>query len=242
MFMRFLFIIFMAESCAQTPIRTNWNPDTKAPYLVSLSTVTNLVQIEMKYLGADNFVGEVVNGYYAHECLLTQSAAKALATAANKLAQTHPQYRLKVFDCYRPQRAVDHFMEWAKRPILTDHDRAIQSKYYPRIFPKTELFKGYIAEKSGHTRGSTIDVYLVKRNESTQSWEDVDMGSIPDLLDSLSHTQGAAITDLAQKNRLFLKSLLESVGLQNYKKEWWHFTFRPEEFPATYFDFPVGKP
>ena len=238
-----LAVISFLESCAQVPvpINRNFNPETGESFLINVKNAIPSIQVEMKYLGNDNFLGVKVDGYYENICYLSRPATQALKLAQEELIKSNEGFSLKLYDCYRPQRAVDHFVRWAKLPIVSDDDRAMKAKYYPNIDPKEKLFEGYIAKSSGHTRGSTIDVYLVKWNKVTKKFEDVDMGSIADLLDPLSHTVNPKMSTVQQTNRLKLKTLLEKYGFKNYAFEWWHYTYRPEAYPATYFDFTVGE-
>lgn len=181
------------------------------------------VIVEARYVGDDNFVGRPVDGYDANKCLLTKEAAAALAAAQADLSAFGLRFR--IYDCYRPQRAVDHFVRWAQ----DENDTARKADYYPNV-PKDELFeRGYIAEKSGHSRGSTVDLTI----------EGLDMGSPWDFFDEKSHTEYESLPAQARANRLFLKTLMSRHGFNNYAKEWWHFTLNDEPFPETWFNFPV---
>ena len=190
---------------------------------VDVMDVANGVVVEQRYFAEDNFVGAKVDGYLAPKCLLADKAARALAKVQAELAKM--KLRLRIYDCYRPQRAVDHFVRWAKDPTLT----ATRERYYPNV-PKSKLFKrGYIASRSGHSRGSTVDLTI----------DGLDMGTGWDYLDPLSHTANATMTAQVRANRLLLKSLMERHGFRNYRKEWWHYSLRREVYPKTFFDFPV---
>lgn len=179
--------------------------------------------VDARYVGRDNFVGQPIDGYDANKCLLTHETAAALAAAQKEL--TEFGLRFRIFDCFRPQRAVDHFVRWAGDPS----DTARKDAYYPNV-PKSELFaRGYIAEKSGHSRGSTVDLTI----------EGLDMGAPWDFFDEVSHTAYPEIAAQARANRLFLKTLMERHGFSNYAKEWWHFTLVDEPYADTWFDFPV---
>ncbi|GGT47499.1 D-alanyl-D-alanine dipeptidase [Streptomyces purpureus] len=231
-------------------------PEPKAPEeFVALRSVDPTILQDMRYTTAHNFVGEPVDGYRQPVCILTRPAAHALRQAQRKLLSQG--YSLKVYDCYRPQRAVDHFVRWAKDL----RDERMKTEFYPRV-DKSRLFAdGYIAEKSGHSRGSTVDVTVVKlpavptrpyvpgekqvecyapRAERFPD-NSVDMGTGFDCFDTLSHTDDPRIQDAQRANRRLLTSALGAQGFVNLPEEWWHFTFKPEPFPSTYFDFPVAR-
>ncbi|GGZ03946.1 D-alanyl-D-alanine dipeptidase [Streptomyces avidinii] len=230
-------------------------PEPKAPRaFVALSSVDPTILQEMRYLRPHNFVGEPVDGYRQPVCILTRPAAEALHRAQAGLLRQG--YSLKVYDCYRPQRAVDHFVRWAKD--LGDERR--KAEFYPRV-EKSRLFEdGYIAEKSGHSRGSTMDVTLVRLpalpaprprpgQESVPCYapraerypdNSVDMGTGFDCFDTLSHTDDPRVQGVQRANRDLLRSALTAQGFVNLPEEWWHFTHKPELFPDTYFDFPVA--
>ncbi|MGW2555086.1 M15 family metallopeptidase [Streptomyces sp. NPDC001635] len=228
------------------------NPEPKAPKeFVALSDIDPTIIQDMRYATPRNFVGKPIDGYRQPICILTETAAKALHRAQQSLLKRG--YSLKVYDCYRPQRAVDHFVRWAKDL----DDQRMKQEYYPNV-DKSNLFAdGYIAEKSGHSRGSTVDLTLVKLPaQPTQadtsgpcyaSQRDripdnsVDMGTSFDCFDTLSHTDDPRITDPQRTHRDLLRSTLEKAGFANLPEEWWHFTHEPERFPTTYFDFPVSR-
>ena len=187
------------------------------------------VQLEVRYFESDNFVGKRIDGYKAPKVFLTNEAIEALKRVQALLLEQ--QLSLKIFDGYRPQKAVDHFVRWAQ--IL--EDTITKSKFYPKV-PKTELFKeGYIAAKSGHSRGSTVDLTIV----DLKTGKELDMGSPWDMFDPISWVQSDQITSEQQKNRNLLQELMLKNGFKNYPQEWWHFTLKNEPFPNTYFDFNV---
>lgn len=230
-------------------------PGPTAPdEFVALRAVAPTIIQEIRYVTPHNFVGEPVDGYEQPLCILTRPAARALQRAQWKLLRQG--YSLKVYDCYRPQRAVDHFVRWAKD--LTDE--RMKPEFYPQV-DKSRLFAdGYIAEKSGHSRGSTVDLTIVKLPaKPTRPYvpgeklvpcyapqgerfrdNSVDMGTGYDCFDTLSHTDDPRIQGEQRTNRQLLKSTLADVGFTNLPEEWWHFTHKPELFPDTYFDFPVS--
>ncbi|WP_434587942.1 M15 family metallopeptidase [Streptomyces sp. A5-4] len=231
-------------------------PEPKAPReFVALRSVAPTIIQEMRYATGHNFMGEPVDGYRRPVCILTGPAAKALQQTQLKLLRRG--YSLKVYDCYRPQRAVDHFVRWAKDL----EDEAMKKEFYPRV-DKSRLFAdGYIAEKSGHSRGSTVDLTIVRLPaEPTRPYlpgepltscyapkaerfpdNSVDMGTGYDCFDTLSHTDDPRIGGEQRANRQLLKGSLADAGFVNLAEEWWHYTFKPELFPDTFFDFPVSR-
>ncbi|MFJ8200688.1 M15 family metallopeptidase [Streptomyces sp. NPDC096152] len=231
-------------------------PEPRAPKdFVALRSVDPTIVQEMRYFTPHNFVGERIDGYEQPLCLLTRPAAQALHRAQEKLLSQG--YTLKVYDCYRPQRAVDHFVRWAEDL----DDQAMKAEFYPNV-DKTRLFEdGYIAQKSGHSRGSTMDLTIVKLPvkpthpyvpgrplvpcyaPKDQRFPDnsVDMGTGFDCFDTLAHTLDPRIQGPQRANRLLLKNTLENLGFVNLAEEWWHYTYKPEPYPDTYFDFPVSS-
>jgi zinc D-Ala-D-Ala dipeptidase len=184
--------------------------------------------VEMRYAGEHNFVGTRIDGYERPVCLLTARAAAALAQVQHDLAERG--LGLKVFDCYRPVRAVAHFVRWARD--LGDVKR--KSEFYPTI-DKRELFRlGYIASHSGHSRGSTVDIGLVDRDGA-----ELDLGTPFDTFSPRSWPGDATVSAPARRSRALLAAAMGRRGFRPYAQEWWHFTLRGEPFPATYFDFPV---
>lgn len=221
---------------------------------VALRTVAPTIIQEMRYITPHDFMGEPVDGYQQPLCIVTRPTAVALARAQRTLLRQG--YSLKVYDCYRPQRAVDHFVRWAKDL----QDEKMKAEFYPRV-DKSQLFAdGYIAEKSGHSRGSTLDLTLVRLpalptapyrpgqklvpcyGPKDERFPDnsVDMGTGFDCFDTLAHTDDPRIQGVQRENRQFLKKTMADVGFTNLPEEWWHFTYSPETFPDTYFDFPVA--
>jgi zinc D-Ala-D-Ala dipeptidase len=208
-------------------------PLLPAGFVDTAAVVPGLV-VDMRYFGSDNFVGERIDGYEQPRCLLSAPAAKALAAVARDLAVRG--LALKAFDCYRPQRAVAHFVRWAQR--LDDVKR--KAEFYPDV-DKRNLFRdGYIAERSGHSRGSTIDLTLVRRADgSARAGRELEMGSPFDFFSPRSWPSDTSVSSEAQQNRALLAAAMTRRGFKPYDKEWWHFTLADEPFPDTYFDFPV---
>jgi len=194
--------------------------------------ITELVPdavLDVRYAGSHNFVGAPVDGYGAARCLLTRPAAEALAEVAKDAAAQG--LRLKLFDCYRPARAVAHFARWAADLA----DTRTKPTYYPDL-DKGQLFAlGYIAERSGHSRGSTLDLTLVE----AASGAELDMGTPFDLFSTRSWPGSDAVTPAQKANRQRLAQLMTRHGFKPFDQEWWHFTLAGEPFPDTYFDFPI---
>jgi D-alanyl-D-alanine dipeptidase len=209
---------------------------------------------DLRYAGNHNFIGRPIAGYKAGICILTHPSAIALKKVQNDLLKQG--LTLKVYDCYRPVVAVKDFIHWSTLP----KENEMKTEFFPRI-DKAKLFEqGYVAEFSGHSRGSTVDltiVDLVNLDEApyhagqplvncyapwSKRFRDnsIDMGSGYDCLDEVSHTNSKQISSRARVNRLLLKRLMIKHGFVPYDKEWWHFTLKNEPFPKTYFNFPVA--
>lgn len=187
------------------------------------------VELEVRYHGSHNFIGRPVAGYNKPVILITKEAAEALKRVVADLKSKG--FGLKIFDAYRPQRAVNEFISWAREL----DDTLMKREFYPEV-PKQQLFsQGYIASRSGHSRGSTVDLTLVDLRSNCE----VDMGSTFDFFGEISHHGTGEITAQQQANRDILKTAMTSHGFRLYPKEWWHFTLRDEPYPDTYFDFPI---
>ena len=186
------------------------------------------MHLDIRYHGADNFIGRPVDGYRAPRCLLSPPAAEALARVQAEVSQFG--LGLLIYDCYRPQRAVNHFMRW----IEDSDDTRMQARYYPTLEKDQLVPEGYIAEQSGHSRGSTVDLTLVFSDGTP-----LDMGTEWDLFGPSSNTEHPDISPRARANRLLLRAVMARHGFSNYPAEWWHFTLVDEPYPDDYFDFPV---
>jgi D-alanyl-D-alanine dipeptidase len=196
---------------------------------VDVAQIVPGVILDVRYFGSDNFVGTHVDGYEAARCFLTRPAAEALAKVAEDARRQG--YLLKLFDCYRPARAVAHFARWASDLA----DEGTKAAYYPDL-AKSELFKeGYIASRSGHSRGSTLDLTLVQ----VATGAEVDMGTPFDLFSPRSWPESDAVTAAQKASRQRLADLMTRHGFVPFAKEWWHFTLKDEPFPTTSFDFPI---
>jgi D-alanyl-D-alanine dipeptidase len=196
---------------------------------VNAATVVPGLAIEMRYAGSHNFVGRPIHGYDAPVCWLTRQAAQALAQVQADLARFG--LGLKVYDCYRPTRAVADFAAWARDL----NDQAHKAEFYPTV-DKSQLFQlGYIAERSGHSRGSTMDLTVIDRATGAE----IDMGSPFDLFDTKSWPESSAVNAAQRANRLMLQSVMRAHGFSPLQQEWWHFTLAHEPHPRSYYDFPV---
>jgi D-alanyl-D-alanine dipeptidase len=186
---------------------------------------------EIRYYSTYNFVGDRIDGYEQPCAILTKEAARALKGISNKLNVMG--YRIKVFDAYRPATAVKHFTLWG----VDDLDLRMKPFFYPDL-EKQELFRrGYIASKSSHSRGSTIDLTLL----DMKTGKEVDMGSPFDYFSEVSHPDYKGVTKEQYENRMFLQDMMVRGGFEPIDCEWWHFTLRDEPYPDTYFDFPVSS-
>lgn len=203
---------------------------------VDLKQVLPSIQLDIKYHTEDNFIGDPIEGYTSPTCLLTQAAAQALIKVQQELLDQN--YSLRIYDCYRPQRAVDHFVRWAADLI----DIRMKPQYYPHVAKQDLFSQGYISSRSSHSRGSTVDLTLVKLKSPPNSGphHPVDMGSEFDFFDPISHTFSQNITVEQKSHRILLKTTMERHGFRNYDREWWHYTLIDEPYPNTYFDFPLS--
>ncbi len=185
---------------------------------------------EIRYFTTYNFVGERVDGYEEPIALLTIEAARCLKEVSN--TANVMGYRLKIFDAYRPVRAVKHFVMWG----LEDLDQRMKPFFYPDL-DKRDLFnRGYIATQSTHSRGSTVDLTLL----NMETGKELDMGSPFDFFGPVSHPDYMNITKEQFDNRMILRNLMLENGFEPIDCEWWHFTLKNEPYPETYFDFPVS--
>ncbi|SIR11951.1 D-Ala-D-Ala dipeptidase vanX. Metallo peptidase. MEROPS family M15D [Solilutibacter tolerans] len=188
-------------------------------------------QLDIRYATTHNFVGARIDGYNAPRCWLHRPAAEALAKVAMDVRGQG--LRLHIYDCYRPARAVAHFMRWANDL----DDQRTKTEFYPRL-EKSTLVPGYIAERSGHSRGATIDLTL-SRCDANDVCVTLDMGTTYDLFDARANTDNADVTATQRANRDLLRDAMQGRGFANYPMEWWHFTFKPEPTPDTFFDIPL---
>ncbi len=198
---------------------------------VSIGEVLPDVLLDIRYYSSFNFIGERIDGYEEPMALLTREAAAALKKVSDE-AMTQG-WRLKIFDAYRPQKAVDHFVRWAKNPA----DIRMKPYFYPGLEKKDIIPQHYIAEHSGHSRGSTVDLTLF----DMASQRDADMGGTFDFFGEKSHPDFVGITESQHQNRMFLQKLMVKHGFRPLESEWWHFTLENEPYAETYFLFPVSR-
>ncbi|HLI01709.1 MAG TPA: D-Ala-D-Ala dipeptidase VanX [Acidimicrobiales bacterium] len=188
------------------------------------------IRWDAKYATWDNFTGKPVDGYVANRIMGTTALCAALALARDKAASAG--LGLLLWDGYRPQRAVDRFLRWSGEP----EDGRTKWRHYPNIERPEMIEQGYVAARSGHTRGSTVDLTLYH----LATGELAAMGGDHDLMDPVSHHGASGVTSVEAANRRRLCSLMEACGFIRYDCEWWHYTLRDEPYPDTYFDFPVA--
>lgn len=286
--LRHLVILFLAAGCrpnastapsagvsesAVAPARPAVQPvvrpaprDPLPEGFVYLSEIDPSIIQEMRYATAYNFVGEPIDGYDEAECVLTEEAARALARVQADLRPR--RLSLKVYDCYRPQRAVDHFVRWIRlvdRPGYEGDDEAMKEAFFPGVEKRRLFREGYIARRSGHSRGSTVDLTVVRLPHRVRrdypmppgrlprcdapamggpggrlDEGDLDMGTAYDCFTPLSMTDSPGVSATARANRRLLRDAMSRRGFRNYPQEWWHFTLRGEPHSSRYFDFVIG--
>ena len=194
-----------------------------------INDVSPTIQSELRYCYNNNFMGVPVNGYEENTLIATTATAKALKKVQDELALK--KLGLKIYDAYRPQTAVNHFVKWAR--IMSD--TIMKKQYYPEVNKRHLFKKGYISSKSGHSRGSTVDLTII----NLETGEELDMGSPYDFFGVSSHITYENLSDHQKENRQLLQTVMKKHGFRSYSKEWWHFTLRGEPFLKTFFDFPV---
>ncbi len=220
--------IVSTSSCSSERSNSQQEEIMPADFVVLAEVIPDVIQ-EIRYHSTYNFVGERVDGYEAPIAIITRQAAEALKGVNEEVMAKG--YRLKIFDVYRPQRAVNHFIRWAKE---VDNVK-MKAYFYPEV-PKEELFeREYIMARSGHSRGSTVDLTLF----NMQTGKEVDMGGTFDWFGERSHPDFEDITEEQKANRLLLREAMLRHGFKPLDSEWWHFTLADEPYPDTYFDFPI---
>lgn len=242
---------FIMESCYSL------TPTARLKDFVYLHEIDPTILVSIRYATTENFVGLPIDGYINNKnvAIMTTQTARALQRVQEQIKKDG--YCLVVYDAYRPQCAVDHFVRWAAE----DQNQLKKNFYYPRV-DKTKLFElGYIGKRSGHSRGSTVDVTFIKKGKKVHTIKKrkrqlldgytiaflddgtIDMGSYFDLFDNVSHYETNLISTVCKKRRMYLKQVMEKHGFISYEKEWWHFTFKDELYPAhqerSYFNFPA---
>ena len=227
--------IIVVSSCRKTNVEaevSTVNPTEDTTQFVTLTDVVPDAILEIRYFGTYNFVGDRIDGYLEPTALLTKQAADSLRAVSDDVIKLG--YRLKIYDAYRPQMAVDHFVRWA----ADFDDTRMKTYFYPNLEKNVLFPQEYICEKSGHTRGSTLDLTLF--DMATE--KELDMGGTFDWFGPESHpdyTEG--ITKQQFQNRMILRDAMMRHGFKPFNTEWWHFTLENEPFPDTYFTFPVKQ-
>ncbi len=247
------FVLFAVSAHATVTISP---ASQKSEDLIDISTINPHIAVEMRYATSWNFLGRPAKGYNANKCLLTKQAAEALSSV-----QKHVQdfgFSLLLFDCYRPQKAVSDFVTWTK----DGEDQPMKNIFYPDEPKENLVERGYIADLSGHSRGSTVDLTLIKTKKSNRTLKNaplkfqekavdcrkqknieetgqLDMGTLHDCFDKTAATADPTVSGLARKNRQILKANMEKFGFVNYPMEWWHFTLKDEPNKDQYFDYDV---
>lgn len=194
-----------------------------------MSEIDATIESDLRYITSNNFIGKPIDGYQKKKVIISTPAAEALKKVQSKLVSFG--LSLKIFDAYRPQQAVDHFVRWAKLV----NDTLMKKSYYPDVKKKDLFALDYIAFKSGHTRGSTVDLTII--DLSTK--KELDMGSSYDFFGEASHPFYKNLSKNQRSNRLLLRNLMLEAGFIPYTKEWWHFTLKEEPYPNTYFNFSI---
>ena len=233
--------------CGAPPVRV----ETQRPAdFVDIKSVSTSIQVDIRSAGYHNFIGHPVPGYDAAKCLLTRRAADAIAGVQRELVSY--ELSLRLYDCYRPQRAVDHFVRWAGDAS----DAAMKQEFYPREDKAKLLPDGYVASPSSHSRGSTVDLTIIPLPARLVPYSPqaltpcikpigvrfadgaLDMGTGYDCFDVMA-TDRAPLTPQQRANQLLLKMLMMQAGFEPYQREWWHFTLKGEPYHDVYFDFPL---
>ncbi len=230
-----LLVVLSGDVKAQEPESGGLRDSLSVPhngFVYVKDYIPDLIE-DLRYFTTNNFMGARADGYEANRAILSKEAAVALKNVADDLREQG--YVIKIFDAYRPQRAVSHFVRWSQTS-----DQKMKADYYPTL-SKKKLFPTYVARRSGHSKGSTIDMTICYKDTK----EEVDMGSHFDFFGPASHTMfmgsysGGKVTEAHNKNRLMLQRAMTKHGFKPYKNEWWHFTLANEPFPSTWFDFPI---
>lgn len=213
----YIFFFFCIVCCSKLP-----------PGFVYINDIDESIKIDLRYSTTNNFTGHIIEGYKSNMAIISYAAAKSLVQVQNDLKKKN--LSLKIFDAYRPQMSVNYFIKWSNDLA----DTINKSLYYPKI-KKPQLFPmGYIAERSGHSRGSTVDLTIIDNKTN----KELDMGTLYDFFGPESSTDFSNITDNQMSNRLLLLKVMTKNGFKNYPMEWWHYTLVPEPFDS-YFNFVI---
>ncbi|MBQ3346606.1 MAG: M15 family metallopeptidase [Synergistaceae bacterium] len=218
-----LFVVGVAGAYAEEK-----NSDDSSGFVYLSEAVPDAI-LEIRYYGTYNFVGDRIDGYERPVAMLTKEAAKALREVSDELVKKG--YRLKIYDAYRPQKAVNHFESWARDL----EDTRMKDYFYPELDKSVLFDQGYIDHRSGHSRGSTLDLTLF--DMSTE--KEADMGGTFDYFGEKSHPDYKGLTPAQFNNRMILREAMMNHGFKPLSTEWWHFTLKDEPYPDTYFTFPV---
>ena len=213
----YIFFFFCIVCCSKLP-----------PDFVYINDIDESIKIDLRYSTTNNFTGHIIEGYKSNMAIISYAAAKSLVQVQNDLKKKN--LSLKIFDAYRPQMSVNYFIKWSNNLA----DTINKSLYYPKI-KKPQLFPmGYIAERSGHSRGSTVDLTIIDNKTN----KELDMGTLYDFFGPESSTDFSNITDNQMSNRLLLLKVMTKNGFKNYPMEWWHYTLVSEPFDS-YFNFVI---
>ena len=230
-------LTLILSGCTQNPAREETEQTAEIPgeedssdFVLITDVIPDCI-LEIRYYSTYNFVGTRIDGYEEPLAYLTKEAAAALKEVSDELLTKG--YRLKIYDAYRPQKAVDHFVRWSK----DIDDTAMKEYFYPDLDKSVLFDQMYIMEYSGHSRGSTVDLTLF----DMKTEKEADMGGTFDFFGELSHPDYTEITDEQYANRMLLRDVMVKHGFKPLESEWWHFTLEDEPFPDTYFNFPVNS-
>lgn len=224
---RIIYFSIIISYIVSTSIMAKNIPDN----FVELKMYIPTINLDIRYFTTDNFVGARIDGYKSPKALLSVHAANALRNVQSELAIFG--LGLKIYDAYRPQQAVDHFIRWAKDP----NDIEMKLNYYPEIDKESLFEEGYLIDRSSHSRGSAVDVSIVSLHKTDP--KELDMGTNWDFFGPDSWPQSFMVTPQQRANRMFLYHMMRKHGFKPHKKEWWHFTLENEPYPDQYFDTPI---
>ena len=224
---RIIYFSIIISYIVSTSIMAKNIPDN----FVELKMYIPTINLDIRYFTTDNFVGARIDGYKSPKALLSVHAANALRNVQSELAIFG--LGLKIYDAYRPQQAVDHFIRWAKDP----NDIEMKLNYYPEIDKESLFEEGYLVDRSSHSRGSAVDVSIVSLHKTDP--KELDMGTNWDFFGPDSWPQSFMVTPQQRANRMFLYHMMRKHGFKPHEKEWWHFTLENEPYPDQYFDTPI---
>ena len=224
---RIIYFSIIISYIVSTSIMAKDIPDN----FVELKMYIPTINLDIRYFTTDNFVGARIDGYKSPKALLSVHAANALRNVQSELAIFG--LGLKIYDAYRPQQAVDHFIRWAKDP----DDIEMKLNYFPEIDKESLFEEGYLIDRSSHSRGSAVDVSIVSLHKTNP--KELDMGTNWDFFGPDSWPHSFTVTPQQRANRMFLYHMMRKHGFKPHEKEWWHFTLENEPYPDQYFDIPI---